>query len=157
MSFLENDLNALKLNQFRELFKSLPVPAAGSLPGVYLAAFVGPGWLRSSAGPALALSGLGGWWGKEFFQDGSAVNILCRSGVFTDKFRMNMVDCASMIDAQNGLSLNYQPGSPFPWMFIVDELRRMDDNCLLGMTMVNLPGLRGFSFPFILRKNTGRG
>lgn len=153
----ENKLNTMPIKQFHNLFKSLPVPVVESLPGAYRAAFVGPGWLRSSAGPALSMSGLGGWWGKEFFEDGSAVNILCRTGVFSEKFPMKVVHCPSMLDAQNGLALHYLPGSPFPWMYIVDELRRMDENNLLGMTMANIPGLRGFAFPFTLKKVSGRG
>ena len=155
------ELNTLQLKQFRNLFASLPIPDPASMPGVYRAAFVGPAWLRSSAGPALALSGLGGWWGKEFTADKTAINIVVHNGVFHPKlelglfhklFPMELVTARSFIDGQNGLSLHYLPGNPFPWMYVVDELRRLGQDSLLGLTIANSPGLRGLAFPFILQK-----
>jgi hypothetical protein len=154
------DLNILSLSQFRLIFKSLSAPAVDSLPGKYRAAFVGPAWLRASAGPALAVSGLGGWWGKEFYANGTAINIVLRAGSYGTRFPMKFVQARSFIDQKDGLALQYQHGNPFPWMYIVDELRRIDAERLLGMTIANLPGLRGLAFPFILqavaRDNTSR-
>jgi hypothetical protein len=149
------DKNSLSLKQFRDLFASLPVPEATSIRGVYRAAFVGPGWLRTSAGPALALSGLGGWWGKEFNADGTAVNIVLRAGKFSTRFPMKLVTTKSLIDGSDSLSVHYQAGNPFPWMFIVDELRRMDEDTLLGMTLANVNGLRRLAFPFTLQFQAG--
>ncbi|MEI7846081.1 MAG: hypothetical protein WCK35_09785 [Chloroflexota bacterium] len=160
------EMNTMKLKQFRNLFASLSIPDPAFLTGVYRAAFVGPAWLRSSAGPALALSGLGGWWGKEFTADKTAINIVVRSGalshnqelgLFHKLFPMELVTARSFIDGENGLSLHYLPGNPFPWMYVVDELRSLDQDSLLGMTIANLPGLRGLAFPFILRKNERLG
>ena len=145
------DYNSLTLTQFRNLFLSLPVPEATSIRGVYRASFVGPGWLRTSAGPALVLSGLGGWWGKEFYKDGTAINIVLRADTFSTHFPMRLVSTKSFIDDRDGLALHYQDGNPFPWMHIVDELRRIDDKTLLGMTLANLKGLRQLAFPFILQ------
>lgn len=145
------DYNSLSLKQFRDLFVSLPAPEPASIRGVYRAAFVGPGWLRTSAGPALVLSGLGGWWGKEFSADGTAVNIILRAGTFFTRFPMKLVQARSFIDGKDGLSIQYQTGNPFPWMYIVDELRRIDESTLLGMTLVNVNGLRNMAFPFKLQ------
>lgn len=145
------DLNILSLKQFRDLFVSLPIPQPTSIRGVYRAAFVGPGWLRSSAGPALALSGLGGWWGKEFSTDGTAINIVLRAGKFSTRFPMKLVSATSFIDSKEGLALHYQSGNPFPWMYVVDELRQMNDGSLLGMTIANVNGLRDLAFPFTLQ------
>jgi hypothetical protein len=145
------DYNSLSLKQFRELFKSLRVPEPDSLRGVYRAAFVGPGWLRACAGPALALSGLGGWWGKEFSPDGAAINIVLRAGKFSTRFPMKLVQAKSFLDGQDGLALHYQAGNPFPWTHIVDELRRIDEMTFLGMTLADASGLRGLAFPFILQ------
>jgi hypothetical protein len=145
------DYNALSLKQFRDLFVSLPVPELASIRGVYRAAFVGPAWLRTSAGPALALSGLGGWWGKEFSADGTAVNIVLRAGNFSTRFPMKLVNAKSFIDGRDGLAVHYQPGNPFPWMYIVDELRQMKADTLLGMTLANVNGLRNLAFPFTLQ------
>jgi hypothetical protein len=143
--------NTLPLNQFQNLFESLPVPDAASIRGVYQASFVGPSWLRTSAKPALVLSGLGGWWGKEFHKERTAINIVVRAGNFSTRFPMKLVNAQSFIDGKDGLALHYQAGNPFPWMYIVDELRRIDDTTLLGMTLANLRGLRHLAFPFILQ------
>ena len=147
------ELNRMPLNQFRGLFASLSIPDPYSIHGVYRAAFVGPSWLRASAGPALALSGLGGWWGKEFSADGSAINLVLHAGVFSTRFPMKLVMACSFIDEKEGLALHYQPGNPFPWMFVVDELRRIDAETLLGMTIADVRGLHRLAFPFILQKS----
>jgi len=34
---------------------------------------------------------------------------------------------------------------------VVDELRRIDESTLLGMTVPNIAGLRGLAIPFILQ------
>ena len=145
------DYNSLTLKKFRNLFISLPVPETTSIRGVYRASFVGPSWLRSSAGPALVISGLGGWRGKEFHTDGTAINIVLRAGNISTRFPMKLVNTKSFIDGKDGLALHYQAGNPFPWMYIVDELRRIDNTTLLGMTLANLKGLRQLAFPFILQ------
>jgi len=149
------DYNTLSLKQFRNLFISLPVPEVVSIHGVYRAAFVGPGWLRASSGPALVASGLGGWWGKEFSADGTAFNIVLRAGKFSTRFPMKLVQTRSFIDEKEGLALHYQPGNPFPWMYIIDELRRIDERTLLGMTLANVNGLRKLAFPFTLKFQEG--
>ena len=147
------ELNQMPLGKFRGLFNSLVVPDPESLRGTYRASFVGPAWLRTSANPALAITGLGGWWGKEFHDDGTAINIVLRAGKFSTRFPMKFVKARSFINHKDGLALHYQPGNPFPWMYVVDELRRIDDTTILGMTIANVSGLRGLAFPFILQKH----
>lgn len=63
---------------------------------------------------------------------------------------MKLVRASSFIDGKEELALHYKPGNPIPWPFVVDELRRIDENILLGMTIANLRGLRGLAFPFVL-------
>lgn len=145
------ELNRMPLGYFRALFASLPVPSADELRGTYRAAFVGPGWLRASAAPALAITGLGGWWGKEFHLDGTAINIVARAGRFSTRFAMRVTPAGSFVDGKDGLSLRYQPGNPFPWAYVVDELRRLDAATLLGMTVADAGPLRRLAFPFILQ------
>ena len=147
-----SQLNQTPLAKFRDLFAGLNIPDASSIRGKYRASFVGPAWLRTSAAPALSLSGLGGWWGKEFREDGTAINIVLRTGVFSTRFPMMFVRARSFIDGRDGLALHYQAGNPFPWMYVVDEVRSLDEATLLGMTIANVRGLRGMAFPFILQK-----
>ena len=149
------ELNQMALKQFGGLFASLVVPESESLRGSYRASFVGPAWLRTSANPALVISGLGGWWGKEFHDDGTAINIVLRAGKFSTRFPMQFVKARSFIDNKDGLALHYQQGNPFPWMYIVDELRQLDTTTILGMTIPNVNGLRHLAFPFILQKRGG--
>ena len=146
------ELNKMSLKNFRELFASLGVPDTNSLRGTYHASFVGPAWWRVSANPVLVIAGLGGWWGKEFHDDGTAINIVLRAGKFSTRFPMKFVKARSFVDHKHGLALHYQKGSPFPWMFIVDELRQLDETTVLGMTLTNVAGLRGLALPFILQR-----
>ena len=145
-------LNQYSLRRFRELFASLNVPRAGALAGRYRGTFVGPAWARALARPALQITGLGGWWGKDVFDNGTAINIVLRDGRLSTRFPMVFVQEGSHIDGREGLALHYQKGNPFPWMLIVDEIRRIDDSTLLGMTRLNIPGLRWFALPFVLGK-----
>lgn len=144
--------NQYSLRGFRRLFASLAVPETESLAGKYRGVFVGPGWVRALASPALIISGLGGWWGKDIYEDGKAINIVLRQGKFSTRFPMEFVRERSHIDGRDGTALHYQKGNPFPWMFIVDEIRRIDGGTLLGMTRPGIPGLRWFALPFILQK-----
>jgi len=148
------DLNRLPLKKIRALFAALPVPDHTSVRGTYRAAFVGPLWWRIAAVPTLTITGLGGWWGKEFHADGSAINIVLRAGDFSTRFPMKLVAAPSMIDGKGGLALHYQKGNPFPWMHIVDEIRRIDEKTLLGMTIANLRGLRDMALPFVLQQDS---
>jgi hypothetical protein len=161
MTYSIEEFNCMSLKQFRDLFNSLSIPNPNDIRGKYRAAFVGPAWLRTSAAPALSISGLGGWWGKEFFDDGTAINIIFHAGNFSTRFKMKFVNAKSLIDQKGGLALHYQKGglalhyqkgNPFPWMYVVDEIRRVDEFTLLGMTIANVSGLRGMAFPFILQK-----
>jgi hypothetical protein len=145
------DFNSLSLRQFREYFSSLAAPESASLLGQYHASFVGPAWLRLTAAPGLVPLGFGGWWGKDFNADGTAINIFLRAGKFSRLFPMKLVRVPSFVDGKDGLSLHYPPGNPFPWTHVVDELRRIDESTLLGMTVPNITGLRGLAIPFILQ------
>jgi hypothetical protein len=145
-------LNQLSLADIRDLFRTLDAPSPDSLSGLYRGAFVGPGWLRSSAGPLLTITGLGGWWGKEVSPDaGRAVNLVRRQGEYQRIFPMYFVQQLSFLDGKPGLVLRYQKDNPFPWPIIVDELRRLDAETMLCMTLVDLPTLRRQTFPFILQ------
>lgn len=144
-------LNRLSLFDFPRLFATLDPPRAEALRGLFQGSFVGPGWLRRLAGPLLAITGLGGWWGKDFESPGNATNLVCRKGQFQRIFPMFMVEQVSYIDHKPGLALRYAPGNPFPWPWIVDELRSIQPELVLGMTIARLGPLARLPLPFVLQ------
>jgi hypothetical protein len=154
MSAHFSQLNQLSISAIRSLFKTLDPPDAASLIGLYRGLFVGPGWLRASAEPLLAITGLGGWWGKEFdpAADCGAINLIKRRGEYHRVFPMDFVQQPSYLDGRPGLALCYRRDNPFPWPLVIDELRRIDDNTMLGMTLVDRRVLRRQPFPFILHR-----
>ena len=144
-------LNQTPFSQFKPLFSALCAPEIHSLCGMYRAEFTGPAWLRKSAGPSLALAGMGGWCGKEFYADGTAVNLVSHGRQMHRVFPMRLVTLASLVDGKPGMTVQYIQGCPFPWPYIIDELRRLDENCLLGLTIINVGILRKLAFPFLLQ------
>jgi hypothetical protein len=149
-----SQLNQLSVSSIRKLFKTLDPPDAAALHGLHRGRFVGPGWLRTSAGPLLALTGLGGWWRKEFSAtvSGGAINLVLRRGEYQRVFPMVFVHQPSYLDGRPGLALRYRRENPFPWPLILDELRRIDEDIVLGMTLVDRGALRRQPFPFILHR-----
>jgi hypothetical protein len=140
------------LGALRALFSSLSVPGVGLLSGSYRATFVGPAWLRASATPSLAVAGLPGWAGKRFLAPDRAVNLLRRDGQLVEALTMAVVAGASRVDGQPGLALLYGPTAPRPWRWVRDELRAVDQDTVLGMTVVDVPLLRALAFPFLLER-----
>jgi hypothetical protein len=59
----------------------------------------------------------------------------------------------SPLDGKTGYCLTYLEHSGLPWRYIVDDVRRVDDETLLGFTVLDLPILRRFSFPFLLKRS----
>jgi len=144
-------LNHLSLLEFPELFTSLKPLRADSLRGLYQGIFVGPAWIRGLAEPLLVVTGLGGWWGKEFDPEGNAINLVWRKGRIEHRFPMQLVEQASYIDHKPGLALRYASSNPFPWPWIVDELRTITTGLVLGMTIA-IPGpFRRLPLPFVLQ------
>jgi hypothetical protein len=141
----------MSLPAIRRLFTSLTAPEASSLNGLARGIFVGPTWLRRMWGPLLAVTGLGGWWGKEFDLSSNATNLVFRDGSYKRIFPMFIVQQASHLDQKEGLALHYRPENPFPWPLIVDELRRIDSEMVLGMTLADIALFRRLAFPFILQ------
>ena len=140
------------IGELRALFSSLTPPDASMRRGFFRARFVGPLWLRASAGPSIALGGLPGWQGKRFLSTDAATNVLARKSGAVDALSMTIVDGASRIDGKTGVELSYGESAPFPWRFVRDELRAVDADTMLGMTVIDLPLLRRLAFPFLLER-----
>jgi hypothetical protein len=143
-------LTGKPFSYFKPLFCSLPPPAIQSVQGVYRGQFTGPAWLRMSAAPSLSLAGLGGWWGKILPGDGTGHNLVLRQGKLYCLFTIRLVIIPSLVDGQPGLTVQYTPQCPFPWPYVIDELRLLDEQTLLGLTIINLGFLRRLAFPFLL-------
>ena len=94
--------------------------------------------------------GLGGWWGKRFLSDGTAVNLVRRKGLQIEKMPMSLTIQPSLFDGENCIAVSYLPGSRFPWTYIQDDLRMIDDQCFLGLTHVNEAFIPQVVFPFLL-------
>ena len=75
-----------------------------------------------------------------------------RQGKRERKLPMQIVLVPSLLDGRMGISIAYVAGSPFPWCWVVDEARRIDENTLLCLTFLNKRGLRRLPFPYILSK-----
>jgi hypothetical protein len=149
------ELNRLPLGQFPEYFASLSPPDSNSLRGFFKGDFVGPAWLRGLAGPLLVITGLGGWWGKEFDAEGGALNLVWRNEKYSYRFPMRLTKQNSYIDRRSGLALRYASSNPFPWPWIVDELRSIQTGLVLGMTVATLGPLKRLPLPFILQPEEG--
>lgn len=145
-------LSHASLKQLRQLFQQLSPPPLSIRTGFYQASFIGPAWLRACAEPSVALCGLPGWQGKRFLDPLTATNVLRRRGQLVEKFSMQCNRRPSLIDGQNGVDLSYGACGPIPWRWLRDELRQLDDNTLLGMTIIALPILKHLAFPFLLRR-----
>ena len=150
------DLNKKPLTAFKPLFASLSPPELEYLPGMYEAGFTGPAWLRKAAVPSIALGGLGGWWGKEFGAEGGT-NLVLREGQMQRIFPFLSVQTASAIDGKPTITVRYTIECPFPWPHIFDELREIEPGRLLGMTVVDAPGLRRMAIPFLLERRENDG
>lgn len=136
----------------RSLFKSLAAPQNANINGRFQAEFVGPSWLRRAAGPALAVGGLGGWWGKDFDGKGGGLNLVEQDGALQTRIPVRLQIAISRIDHRPCVAIIYLHGSPFPWPLIEDELRWLDEQTLLGLTMFTKAGLHRISFPFLLHR-----
>jgi len=144
------------IGELKRLFSSLPPPAASMRHGFFRANFIGPAWLRRSGRPSVELSGLRGWQGKRFLNPDDATNILKKGDAFVEALAMRITPGASQVDGKQGVALHYVPHggkpAPIPWCWVRDELRAVDENTLLGMTVVDLPVLRHLAFPFLLER-----
>ncbi len=144
-------LNRLSLFEFPEYFSSLEAPQAEALQGLYKGSFVGPTWLRGLAGPLLVITRMGRWLGKDIDDGGRAINLVQTREGMVQKFPMRLMEQDSLIDGKPGLALSYEASNPFPWPWIVDELRSIQPDLVLGMTITQMGPLARLPLPFVLQ------
>lgn len=138
-------------------WSSLPAPQLEDFVGDLNAEFVSP--LRHLAPIGLGLLGLPRWQGKRFVHvtadELSGVN-LCRvrgqAGLLDERLEMRAVIGSSNTDSQPALIVSYAKDGPRPWLWVRDEFRVRVDGTYLGMSFLDVPGLRGLGLPFLLIK-----
>lgn len=144
------------IGQLKTLFSSLPPAPPSQRHGFFRATFIGPAFIRLAARPSLEVSGLPGWQGKKFLTDEHATNVLQKGATTVEHLAMRVTNVTSMLDGQPGVALTYPAEAgrpaPIPWRWVRDELRRFDDETILAVTVVDLPILRHFAFPFLLER-----
>ena len=143
-------LNREPLGAFPTMYRELEAPRLEQLVGTHRAAFVGPGWLRTIAPPGLALGGLGGWWGKRFDANSSGVNLVMRAGRPEAILPVKLEFRSSRVDAQATACVLYPPESRWPWPHVLDELRVLEPDCLLGLTFFQIGVFSRLPLPFML-------
>lgn len=148
---MTDSLTLASLSELHTLFTTLHAPEAEQRHGFFRAKFIGPWWLRLSGKPSVAISGLPGWQGKRFLDSDTVTNVLKKSnGTQRDILSMTCVAGLSQIDGKLGVALHYGADAPKPWRWVRDELRMVNTNTFLGMTIIDLPVLRRIAFPFLL-------
>ncbi|NHB58636.1 hypothetical protein G9F32_11510 [Acinetobacter sp. 194] len=148
------DLQQASLAEIRKTFLQLSSPDEAFRVGFFRASFIGPFWLRKTAHPSLALTGLPNWLGKQFKDPQHATNILNTAKGRIEKYVMSCLHGPSKLDGQITVYLDYGMSAPMPWRWVRDELRVLNGHTLLCMTIIDLPILRHFPMPFLLSRES---
>jgi len=147
---MHSPLDGLGLRQLYTCYGNLPAVPASRRQGDWRAVFTGPWWLRLSAAPAIALSGMPGWFGKRFATPETAVNLLRSAEGLREVLSMRCEEQPSWHDGRTCSVLLYGRKARLPWRWVRDELRQLDEQHWLCMTYVDLPLLRALGCPFML-------
>ena len=139
--------------QWQGLTAPRPEDLLHDVVGDLVASFVPP--LTHIAPPGLGLIGLRHWRGKRFRPgaDGvEGVNLVRRGTELVETMPMALAAGTSLADGRPTLVVTYEPTAPRPWRWVRDEIRwTADGTALVGMTLVDLPGLRRLGgTPFLL-------
>ena len=147
--------NTLSFSEFPDFFSRLQHDDSTRPDGFFKATFIGPGWLRRLSPLTLSLSGMHGWWGKQFMSDGTTYNLVKPSEQLKRSIAMRLTTVTSALDNRPAFGVIYPREAPFPWRYVIDELRWLDQTALLGMMHVNNNLLQKIAFPFLLQSQEG--
>lgn len=147
--------------RFHEAGTAASAPLAEALVGRHKAYRVGPRWIRLLAPGFLAITGMPGWWGKEFSRvsDGHSDdrlhghNLVMRRGTVTLSLPMEAAIGTSRVDRHPALVATYRSTAPYPWRSVVDEIRPVAPGVLLGLSFGVPLAPRG-GIPFVLVRET---
>lgn len=150
---------AITVRALARQWRRLPAPPLDALTGDLAASFARP--LQRVAPAGLGLIGLRRWSGKRFvLRDGSlaGANLVRSADGTAEVLPMTAGPGVSLLDGRPVVAVTYAPDAPRPWRWVRDELRVRPDGVVVGMTCVDLPGLRRLGgTPFLLRRVTGDG
>lgn len=148
------------LGSLQQAFRLASEPTLTSLQGRFQATIAGPSWVRLPALLVVHVTGMPGWWGKEFAVDerGDALmghNVVMAGDALYASLPMRAVLGCSRTDGRPALVLTYGSDAGWPWRRVTDEVRSLNDGTLIGLSF-GLPLPPGGS-PFLLRPDsTGR-
>jgi hypothetical protein len=154
------DIEKLDKAALFQLYYAAPAPKHSDVNGEYSAKTLPVGILATSADfYTHNFFGPGRWAGKAFFpfeQDkGSGYNIFVSKGkdgkeVISRVRKMNTYIGKSLIDGKDSFHLDYSPFNSGTVHSMHDELRRINDNILLGMGYMALGGGSINPAPFLV-------
>ena len=136
------------LTALRRKWRELPEPSIDAMQGLFDGEFVGPRPLRAAFGNGLALFGMRGWHGKRFDTPTDGINRLKTGTGFPMHARIE----PSFADGRNAIVATYGDKERPPFRWIRDEFRELDGETLLGLSFVDVAGLRRVGTPFLLRR-----
>lgn len=136
----------------KQMYSSLqPVE---SLQGVYKADIPGPRILLPFKYLFLRLSGLPGWFGKDFKGE-FALNMLQQKNRLVRGPKMLLAQKPHKTDQRTGLVATYHHDAPWLWRRCTDEFRHLSEDTILGVSYFNVPGFRNRPILFMLHKQEG--
>ena len=150
-----DDLQRDGVLALRRRWRTLSPPEPAAVAGTWDADFVGPGWLRWAGPRGVAALGLPGWEGKRFAAAPGGVLEgvnLVRGGT---RLEMRAVVAPSAVDGRPALVVTYGRAAPRPWRRVRDELRALDADRLLAMSLLAIPGGGLGALPFLLVRAGG--
>ncbi|HEX2088203.1 MAG TPA: hypothetical protein VHF89_21125 [Solirubrobacteraceae bacterium] len=115
------------------------------MAGTFDGELVGP---RRVLSAGLALCGMPGWHGKRFETPERGMNrLLGGTG-----FPMYATIGPSRADGRAAIVATYGERERPPFRWVRDEFRAWDDRTLVGLSFLDLPGLRREGMPFLLHR-----
>jgi putative intracellular protease/amidase len=139
----------------RRAFRDAAEPTLAALEGRHEAKFAG--WLRLGGPLAMSLTGMHGWWGKQFrpAQGGGdsleGENLLRQRGRLVESIPITAQIARSRVDGRPALVIDYPEDAPWPHHRVQDELRPLDERTLLGLSF-GLPLAPPAGAPFVLHR-----
>lgn len=140
-------------------FRAAAEPELGALVGRHQATF--SGWLRLGGPLSMSLTGMHGWWGKQFRPAPAAggdtlegENLVRRHGRLVESIPMSAQLGPSRVDGRTAILVEYPPDAPWPHNRVRDELRPLDDRTLLGLSF-GLPLAPRGGAPFVVHRRDG--